>query len=121
MSEREERMKPVLDRIPEQWGKYLPRSGWDEILLDLDRRLAEIDPSYAILQAKEKFGELRFYPQWSRTLSTDESGVAHGMIIAAVDMSNHTCEYCGAAGAKARYTGWVKTLCDDCHEAREKS
>lgn len=111
-------MKPILDRIPEHWGKYLPDEGWDEILLDLDRRLAEIDPHYIILQAKEKFGTLRFYYSASDGAAPGSSHAMRPLVEAAEDWSSHTCERCGAAGAKARHTGWIKTLCDDCAERR---
>lgn len=113
MSDREERMKPVLDRIPEHWGKYLPDPGWDDILLELDAKLSEIDPDYVIHQAKEKFGTLRFY-----TSLPFEAG--REAIQEAEAKSARTCENCGAYGAKARHSGWIKTLCDECNEAREE-
>lgn len=115
--ERMERMKPILDRIPEQWGKYLPGPGWDRILLDLDFLIAGIDPDYRVLQAKEKFGDLRYYVQTSEHLSRAEVTKIHYHIEVAEVQSAHTCEWCGAAG-KARHTGWIKTLCDDCAERR---
>lgn len=116
--ERMERMKPVLDRIPVEWGKYLPDEGWDQLLLDLDRELSEIDPDYAIHQAKEKFGSLRFYVGLSDHLSKAEVSAARGLIELAEVRSGRTCERCGAEGAKARHSGWIKTLCDDCEEKR---
>ena len=61
--ERMQRMQPVLDRIPEQWGKYLPGPGWDDLLLQLDSTVGALDPDYKILQAKEKFGALRVYTE----------------------------------------------------------
>lgn len=116
--ERMNRMKPVLDRIPKEWGKYLPEPGWDEILLELDRRLAEIDPSYTILQAKEKFGTLRVYVSASDGAEPGSTARMWEEIGAFEEWSARTCEYCGAPG-KARYTGWIKTLCDSCNEERE--
>ena len=119
--ERLERMKPVLDRIPDHWGKYLPDPGWDDLLLDLDARLADIDPSYTLLQAKEKFGTLRFYVSASDGAEPGTSDMMREHIMFIEDMSAHTCEQCGAAGAEARHTGWIKTLCDDCAEGRHGS
>lgn len=46
----------MLDRIPDHWGKSLPDPGWDDLLLDLNERLAKLDPGYQIRQVKEKFG-----------------------------------------------------------------
>jgi hypothetical protein len=113
------RMKPVLDRMPKEWGKYLPGPGWDDLLLELDGKLAEIDPDYVIHQAKEKFGELRFYFHAEGTDSHDDALMGN-LVTMAEHKSSRTCESCGADGAKARHTGWIKTLCDDCHEERSE-
>jgi hypothetical protein len=109
------RMKPILDRIPEEWGKYLPDAGWDDRLLILDRKISALDPDYVILQAKEKFGTLRFYTALSDGLPENVRDQIHDLIGIAEAQSAHVCERCGAAGAKARHTGWIKTLCDGCH------
>lgn len=113
-----ERMKPILDRIPEHWGKYLPDPGWDDLLLELDGRLAEVDPHYVIFQVKEKFGTLRFYFHASDGAAPGSGEAMRLLVDAAEDWSAHTCERCGADGAKARHTGWIKTLCDGCEEKR---
>ena len=115
--ERMKRMKPVLDRIPEEWGKYLPGPGWDQILLDLDAKLSAIDPNYLIHQAKEKFGGLRFYYNAQGTAAHHDA-LMEAMVVSAEYAASLTCESCGMVGAKARHTGWIKTLCDDCEEAR---
>lgn len=110
--ERTAKMKPVLDRIPDSWGKYLPDEGWDELLLNLDAKLSLINPDYEIHQAKEKFGTLRFYTDF------DYGTPASDLILDAEALSAYTCEKCGAADAKGRVGGWIKTLCDDCHERK---
>lgn len=114
------RMKPILDRIPAEWGKYLPMPGWDDLLLSLDRALAAIDPDYTILQAKEKFGVLRFYPQWSDDLLPEpkDRSLGYELIGNAEHQSAHICERCGSLGATARPGGWIKTLCDTCFNER---
>lgn len=112
--DRMNRMKPVLDRIPREWGKYLPDEGWDDLLLGLDSRLAAIDPDYTILQAKEKFGTLRFYVSTSYGAVPGARDAMRDYIMLAEDKSAHICESCGADGAKARHRCWIKTLCDDC-------
>lgn len=59
---RDEKMAPVLDRIPPIWGKYLDfPEEWDDTVLELDAKLAELDPGYVVHQAKAKFGGLRYY------------------------------------------------------------
>ena len=116
--ERLERMKPILDRIPPEWGTYLPDPGWDQLLLELDARISETDPDYTIFQAKEKFGTLRFYISLSEGADEHDDAIVGNLVTMAEHKSSHTCEWCGADGAKARHTGWIKTLCDDCAERR---
>lgn len=114
------KMKPILDRIPEQWGKYLPEAGWDDLLLDLDRKVAEWDPDYKILQAKEKFGTLRFYAAFSESADKGTRAIAQAFIDLAEEQSARICEACGASPAEARDGGWIKTLCESCAEERGK-
>jgi len=112
------RMKPILDRIPDRWGKYLPDAGWDDLLLNLDRALSAIDPDYVICQAKEKFGGLRFYTEHSPAFE-QEGPLFRELVRNAENQSFHICEQCGATGAKARAGGWIKTLCDTCFKPKE--
>lgn len=112
--ERTERMKPILDRIPQEWGKWLPDAGWDQLLLDLDRAISAVNPDYEIHQVKEKFGTLRFYVEWNPDLPERENDLIKDLVYRAEAQSAHICEKCGATGAKARHTGWIKTLCDEC-------
>lgn len=116
---RREAMAPVLDRIPERWGKYLPGPGWDALLLDLNQTLSALDPEYQILQAKEKFGVLRLYVQFSVLLRdlTSTQEAAYSLIRDAETKSATVCELCGEKG-ELRPVGWVKTLCDT-HAAQE--
>ncbi len=118
--ERLAKMKPVLDRIPVQWGKYLPDPGWDDLLLTLDKVLADRNPDYVIHQAKEKFGVLRFYA----TDIDDETGLSQVIVDAFELMSKYICESCGAGKYKdkvfARTGGWIKTLCEQCAKDQGK-
>jgi hypothetical protein len=114
-----ERMKPLLDRMPDKWGTSLPEPGWDDLLLIMDKTIADLAPDYEIYQAKEKFGVLRLYlggPEVHKNLPPLVKVLVRGF----EKMSEQVCEYCGAVhgyqGAKvyARPFGWVKTLCDTC-------
>jgi len=113
---RMERMKPILDRIPPAWGKYLPEPGWDDLLLEVNERLAVLDPGYEINQVKEKFGGLRYYITCSDDLyrleGNDVRDAMYRIIGEAEDRSTTICEYCGQPG-KARSLSWIKTLCDE--------
>lgn len=112
-------MKPILDRIPDHWGKYLRfATGWDDLVLNLDRALSAIDPDYVICQAKEKFGTLRFYTEHSAVFEQEDSLFGE-LITTAENQSAHICEMCGAVGATARAGGWIRTLCDTCFIPKE--
>lgn len=55
-------MADILDRIPRGWGKWISLdAGWYPLIVDLNSKLAALDPDYEIHQVKEKFGTLRFY------------------------------------------------------------
>jgi hypothetical protein len=87
--------------------------GWFDLLWRLCERLepvvpaaqAEMDGPFQVLQVKEKFGELRFYPNYS-----DDAIAA--LIEAARLESTRTCEVCGEPGER-RGTGWIVTRCDE--------
>lgn len=72
----------------------------------------ELDNLPSIQQIKEKFGGLRFY--------VDKSTHDHDLAIEFAEaMSNRVCEVCGRPG-KHRQGNWIKTLCDEHFEARER-
>jgi hypothetical protein len=118
---RMERMKPILDRIPPAWGKWLPEPGWDDLLLEVNEGLAVLDPDYQICQAKEKFGGLRYYITCSDDLykleGNDVRDAMYRIIGEAEERSFTICEYCGRPGT-TRSGSWIKTLCDE--HAREE-
>jgi hypothetical protein len=119
----------LLDRIPDQWGKWVScDSGWDWILDDLDRKLSYLDPEYQLNQVKEKFGTLRFYYQ-AQAAKDVVSELMDDAVRTAEHYSAYTCEICGGcsvygsaskgivfdstAGLKVS-GGWFRTLCDSC-------
>lgn len=52
----------ILPRIPQEWriSNGIPQ-GWFDLVSELDAEIAKIAPDYVVLQAKEKFGSLRYY------------------------------------------------------------
>ncbi len=85
--------------------------GWVSILDALATRLIALGWDRKLLQVREKFGLLRFYP---------ESGLTHEMQAAveeAISLSAKTCEDCGEPGV-AQEGDWVRTLCDACQARR---
>lgn len=87
--------------------------GWFDLVWRLCERLepvvaasqAELEGPFQVLQVKEKFGGLRFYPNYeNESIST---------LIASAELeSTQTCEVCGKPG-KSRGTGWITTICDE--------
>ena len=100
------------------WG-FEVNDGWFELIWKLCEDLDEMkkhlviipeDP-FQVLQVKEKFGGLRFYTNGC-------SGDMFQRILKAEHDSFSICENCGKAG-ELRTGGWVKTLCDECCDARD--
>lgn len=116
-------LQPILDRIHEPWWSGIScGEGWHGFLLELDARLASMDPDYTIQQVKEKFGTLRYYASPSEAYrdSNQEAyqkyeSAFQRAIRAAELKSSTTCENCGAADGslKVREGAW-RTLCGAC-------
>jgi len=64
------------------------------------------------VQVKEKFGGLRFY-------MTCGSSEIFNLVEEAETLSYKTCEECGGPGEE-RGGGWIRTLCNNCHENWEE-
>lgn len=118
--------------------KDLPRGpgngiggGWVSLIVELDAKLASIDPNYTIEQIKEKFGLLRFYARpsfgqgstWEeslrqRVIYNEEANAKWDDFMVAIheaeQKSGEICEVCGAPGSM-RSDGWMKVRCDE-HE-----
>ena len=112
-------IKLIDDLIQKYWkhlyhveGGIACGDGWATLLDELMEVLVVQEPDITILQIKEKFGTLRFYVHAAKLTSFD-------LIEAAERESEHICEYCGKE-AKLRDGWWLKTLCDNCHQEREK-
>jgi hypothetical protein len=83
------------DHIPEGW-----RPLFDALVTDLH----EIDPAFRVVQAKQKFGELRVYLEASSPRSLE-------LIDAATRQSKKACEICGAQADLRVTHGYYQTLC----------
>ena len=102
---------PKLFSNGQFWG-FECGDGWYDILDYLCGSITSYGNVDDVLvdQAKEKFGQLRFYV-------TGGDDKVDGMIWMAEHMSGHTCEVCGNRG-KMRSSGWIRTLCDLHHDER---
>lgn len=93
-------------------AKGMVGQGWSGLIdrfFDHADRLAE---EVYILDIKEKWAGLRIYI-WGGEESTNR------LIMELESESVHVCESCGEPG-RIRRGGWMKTLCDSCHTAREE-
>jgi hypothetical protein len=70
-------------------------------------------PDVTIAQIKEKFGGLRFYYDGG-------DDTVDGMVRMAESWASHSCEECGKPGT-SRSGGWVRTLCDEHEEERQRN
>ncbi|MGI6797677.1 hypothetical protein [Gordonia sihwensis] len=114
----------ILHRIPHQWGRWIRvRKGWYPLIIELDQALAAIDPHYEVHQAKEKFGELRFYYAPSDCATNPQA--MSDLVTAAEQRSTQICEVCGATGpdvhlnSKDRF--YIQTLCMTCAARRDQT
>lgn len=107
MNPKEQKLEPVAKRmLPDCWPYIECDVGWDDLLLELDSKLAELAPDYQVLQIKEKYGGLRFY-----AIGLSDEGL--DLIEEYEDRSLTICETCGSPGRLMQDRGWYKTVCDE--------
>lgn len=85
--------------------------GWVSILDALATRLIALGWDRKLLQVREKFGVLHFYPESGCTPKMEAA------IEEAIGLSAITCEDCGEPGV-AQEGDWTRTLCDACQARR---
>ena len=111
-----EKYLELAKEYPDVFGDYRTFDcgiGWYSIIKDLAAELHTLQFTGQVRQIKEKFGRLCFYVG----SATDEQFAA---IDRAEAKSVTICEWCGAPG-KMTSAGWMRTLCDTCHEiAKQK-
>ena len=80
-------------------------TGWNDMIIELDRQLALVCPDYTIAQIKEKLGSLRFY--------TDGVPNEHHHFIDEAELQSQAmCMKCGAASEIFQTDrGWLTNLC----------
>lgn len=86
------------------WVSHLP-AGWHALYRQLVADIAELDGNIRVVQAKQKFGELRVY------VDRHDDRV-YALKRAASTASKAMCEQCGAAGqVTVDPSGYYATLC----------
>ena len=76
---------------------------------DLVREINAADPEVEIVQAKEKYGSLRFYYHPS-------SDAVDEIISKYEALSEHICFYCGKPDVPRTVAGWIEPICRDCYK-----
>ena len=96
----------MVNQINQAWCDELPQ-GWHDLFTRLLTDLEAADGSVRIVQAKQKFGQLRVYLE----RSTDQM---NRLIDEASRQSARTCERCGARGRLMQQPGgYFETVCFD--------
>jgi len=99
-------------------------NGWMPVVIELDERLAELDPDYKMASVKEKFGVLRVGADMSTEPEQSSSSLwdeFYDMVQKYEDKTFTMCEECGSIGQLVKTdTGWLKTRCLDHSEDTTK-
>ena len=123
MSETQDSDRPALRqlaaRVPDAWDGVSTGPGWDDVIVELSRALASIDPDYRLLQCTSKFGGLRFYIEESASLAAEQRRAMQSLIKAAEHRVATICEACGAPGAFSTVGGWAAVRCPE-HDAEDR-
>lgn len=96
-----ELMKVESPHYPIRYG-FACDNGWMPLLEILFKGIAELDTEKAvrIFDIKEKFGGLRFYIEFSTSVTKEYSDSIYNLINKAEAASYNICERCGASLAK---------------------
>ncbi|MBI2023543.1 hypothetical protein HYT01_03215 [Candidatus Giovannonibacteria bacterium] len=89
--------------------------GWFPLIKELCEKLSALKLKvFEVVQVKEKFGGLRFYPGG---IELEKAEAVFKLIDEAEAISFTICEACGAPG-KPNQQGWISTLCDPCRQKK---
>ena len=98
-----------------EWLDLIPQ-GWVNIARKMIQECEAIDPTYTIIDMKEKWGHLDVYSY----TQLDEDYFAHSEGIHNIekkywDISAKICCVCGAPATRMS-KGWVLPFCDNCYK-----
>lgn len=105
--------RSIFPKFPAQ---ICPPKGWVDLVVQLDRDIAEIAPDYTIAQVKEKFAGLCFYiNNYGIADPFDDSRIrrVEDLIAAAEAASKSMCQVCGKDAYLRNDAAWYATLCDE--------
>lgn len=107
-----QQVNKLLDRFPLAYYKSVDvDAGWHRIVIDCDKELSAIDPHYAILQIKQKFGGLRYYFEPSKARDGELFAEMNSVVLKYELIASVTCEATGKPGVLMKSkSSWLKTL-----------
>lgn len=86
----QDRIEAIKDRMPDQRWRGLnfgyPQE-WEDLIIEVDEKLAALDPDYAVNQVKEKFWGLRYYFTPSEGVSAEVVNQMRDIVADAEDRS----------------------------------
>lgn len=91
-----------LDNMPDGWRIAFG----EQLCAELMETLGDNVKDYFIIQIKEKYGELRWYSDWTTNEVED-------IIDKYTELSRKTCIKCGKPATKVSLR-WISPWCDDC-------
>ena len=93
-----------LECLPTGWVLCFGKLFCEDLAVAID---VDGIKNYQVLQAKEKFGELRWYDNGGETVQKVIDDYAH--------LSRHVCIVCGQMYVPIIDDGWVSPSCQDCY------
>ena len=85
--------------------------GWVNLVIELDAKLAAIQPEYSLDQVKDKWGGLRYY-------IASGNDAMFALVEEYEKKSVTICEVCGEAGRPCVKNCWIATRCKEHQEDR---
>ena len=104
----------VLSHIHQDWPQILNINfGWFSLVTTLHKKIKHIDPTYRIIQIKQKFGSLRYYIETQYAYGTIERSIIDSLISHAEMRSVNMCEQCESFGTMITKDKWMRVACDE--------
>ena len=97
-----------------EWLDLIPY-GWQKCAKEMIDKCIAIDPSYRIIDLKEKWGEMRVYSECNTTKWEEIDKIERHY----QDISATLCCNCGHQATKLSKP-WILPWCDDCGIEEEK-
>ena len=112
MNELQLQIEALKEKIAPEYSKSIDvDEGWYQLVIDCDKELSEIDPQYAVMQIKEKFGGLRYYMSPSNDTTPEQRDAMWAITSKYEELSKTVCEATGKPGVLMKSIGgWRKTL-----------